>query len=99
MIYKRLSRGELLKALQDHAKIIMTDHEGSIEWNREIDCYCMRQRETRVFIDKFEENELSGKITMFRVIKVPAYDLSFDIMLGAIDTVDWMVELPEEGEQ
>lgn len=101
MICKRLSRGELLKALQDHARLVSSDNGGDIiEWNDDLDCYYLSVNGTRIFIDKFEENQkLGGRITMFRVIKVEAYDLSFDIMLGVIDSTDWLAELPEEGEE
>ena len=99
MIYKRLSRGELLKALQDHARIISSDDEGEIEWKDDLDCYCMTLHGTKIFIDRFERNiQLGGMITMFRVIKVAAYDLSFDVMMGVISASDWLVEIPEEGE-
>ena len=100
MIYKRLSRGELLKALQDHARLVSTDNGGDIEWKDDLDCYCLSLIGTRIFVDRFEENpQVGGMITMFRVIKVAAYDLSFDVMLGVIETSDWLVELPEEGEE
>lgn len=100
MIYKRVSRGELLKALQDHARLISSDDGGEIEWKKDLDCYCMSLHGTRIFIDKFEENKSpGGMITLFRIIKVTAFDLSFDVMLGVIEASDWMVELPEEGEE
>ena len=100
MIYKRLSRGELLKAIQDHARIVSKDGDDVIEWIKELECYRMSLRGTKIFVDRFEENlTIGGKITMFSVIKVNAYDLSFDNMIGIIETSDWLVEIPEEGEQ
>lgn len=100
MIYKRLSRGELLKAIDDHARIVSKDGDGTIEWKDDLDCYLMSLNGTRIFINKFKENpQLGGRITMFSVIEVGAYKLKFDVMLGVIDTSDWLVEYPEEGEQ
>lgn len=100
MIYKRLSRGELLKAIQNRARIVSPDIEGYIEWNEDRKCYLISLNGTRIFVDKFEENEnLGDKITLFRVIEIGAYKLSFDVMIGVIDTLDWLVEYTEEGEQ
>ena len=96
MIYKRLSRKELLKAINDRARIVSSDNEGEIEWSDDLNGYFITLNGTRIIVDRFEENkDLGDKITLYRVVT----SFSIDVMIGVIDTLDWLVAYPEEGEQ
>ena len=100
MIYRKVSRNEMFKALEDHAK--MFNDCGILEWQKDSGQYMMSIHGATVFIDKFEINDtLPSMITMFQTVNMPVLGngKTIDIMIGAISSHDWMVEIPEEGEQ
>lgn len=100
MICKRVSRNEMLKALEDHAKLF--NDCGILEWQKDSEQYMMSIHGATVFIDRFEINDaLPSTITMFQTIRMPVLGdgKTIDIMIGAINSHDWMVEMPEEGDE
>ena len=98
MLYKRLSRGEMLKALADHATFYSTSHDQTLSWNEDMNCYLVGGYGANVFIDKFEE--MPGTPGMIRIYRKMSFlDKEIDIMIGAITPSEWLVEIPEEGEE
>ena len=98
MIYKRLSRGEMLKALKDHATFTHGDDDLTLKWNDDMECYHLDGGGMHMIIDRFSElNGSPNLITTYVTFETMGHE--FEIMSGAITAHDWMVELPEEGEQ
>lgn len=100
MICKRVSRNEMLKALNDHAGLV--NDCGDIKWDDDFGYYVMTIHGATVFINGFKLNDkLPSMITMYQTVKMPVLgdDKTIDIMIGAISSHDWMVVMPEEGDE
>ena len=98
MIYKRLSRGEMLKALQDHATFHHVNGDLTLEWNADMKAYYMNGGGMHMIIERFKELQGSSSLIDTFVI-FEAMGQEFEIISGAITAHDWLVEIPEEGEQ
>ena len=86
----------MLKALEAHATF--HNEDGSMTWDDGMQCYIMDMNGLHLFIDRFKE--MDGDPALIRIYQTfEAFDKSFDVMMGAISSHDWFVEIPEEGEQ
>ena len=98
MIYKRLNKQEMLKALEDHATFYTKDHSECLKWNEDIECYKYTSSTLSVYIDRFDDiKKAAGLIKMINTVRIMGHET--ESMIGAISVFDWMVEIPEEGEE
>lgn len=99
MIYKRLSRGEMLKALQDHATFRSHDHSAVMKWDERAGTYYIVGDGMCIAADVFEEfTGMSTLIKMSASLKM-SKDKTINVMIGTLTVHDWFVEILEEGEE
>lgn len=99
MIYRRLSRGEMLKALQEHATFRSHDHSAVMRWDERAGAYYIIGNGMCIAVDAFEE--FTGMSTMIRMsasLKM-SEEKKINVMIGTLTVHDWFVEILEEGEE
>ena len=98
MIYKRLSRREMLKAIADHATFQSVDHSMSMKWDERAHAYFINGHGLTVMADLFEEfPSMSSMIRMSASFNVMGKELS--TIIGTLTVHDWFVEILEPGEE
>ena len=88
MIYRRLSRGEMLKALQDHATFRSHDHSAVMKWDERAGTYYIIGNGMCIAVDAFEE--FTGMSTMIRMsasLKMSEEKKTLDIEGSPINTL------------
>lgn len=99
MICKRLSRGEMLKAIKDHAMFRSTDYSMTMKWDEHAQTYYINGKGLCIAADVFEEfTGMSSLIRMSAQLNM-GNDKKINVMIGTLTVHDWFVEILEEGEE